>query len=337
MDYHDVMKEIEKGDLAPVYFFFGTEVFLVDQLVNKIVEKGIDPATKDFNCDIVEGEQVDGASVVGLASAYPMMSDRRVVVVKSIQRLSTSDKKRILEYVQSPLESTCLVLTTRDVDRRQSFYKSLTKSSHWVECADLYENQAVDWVKRTARQKGVNLSHEGAVLMVQQVGTSLWNLSNEIEKLLTYAWGEKTLDLKHVHATVGFSRQFNTWEFTDAVGQKNFDKAIALAVKLLEAGQSPGGLIVSLSQRLFLLMQIRSMLDKGMSPPQVTQALKFRPYFARLYLNQVTCYNAKELESGVRVLLQADCALKTGYIEPLMALTLVIHHLIRGSGSKMLP
>ena len=54
-------------------------------------------------------------------------------------------------------------------------------------------------------------------------------------------------------------------------------------------------------------------------------------------MNQVERYDAEELKSAVRVLLQADCALKTGYIEPLMALTLVIHHLVRGSGRKMLP
>jgi len=336
LEFKGLRKEIEAGKLAPVYFFFGEEAFLKHQLTRMIIDRGTDPATRDFNFDMLQGEEADGAAIVAMASSFPMMVDRRIVIVKGVQKLSASDKKRILDYVQSPLESTSLVLIAGKVDRRQRFYASLTKYSRWVECKKLYENQAVEWVKRRIQEEGVTLAHEGACLLIQQVGTSLWNLYNEMEKLLTFTWGEKILDLKDVAAVVGCSRQFNTWEFTDAVGQKDLKRGLVLLKQLLETGQSPVGLIMALSRRIMELMRIRALMDKGMVPEAIGKALNLRPYFMKLYIDQAKHFSSKELESAVKTLLQADLSIKTGYLEQNMALTLLVHRLVRGGKKQAL-
>ena len=336
MEFQAVKKEIEAGRFAPLYFFFGDEMFLIDQLVQMVVKQGVDSATKDFNYDLLDAEQTDGATVFALASSYPMMSDRRVVVVKSIQKFSTTDKTRILDYVLKPLETTCLVLTAGKVDRRQKFYASLIQHSQWVDCRQLYENQAIDWVKTYLRQSGKSISHEAATLMVQQVGSSLWNLYNEIEKMMTHSWGEIQFGMAHIHSVVGFSRQHNSWEFVDAVGRKDYKRSMILLANLLEEGQSPAGLIVVLCRRVLLLMQIREMLDKGMNPSRVASTMGLRPYFANLYLNQAKFYSIQELQSAMKILLDADRSIKTGYLEPLMTLTLTIHRMIRGGLEKRL-
>jgi DNA polymerase-3 subunit delta len=315
LDYQSLWQEVNAGKLASVYFLFG--------------EKGTEPETRDFNCDILWGEQADGETVVGLASSFPMMTDRRVVVLKSVQKLSPSDKKRVLEYVQSPLESTCLVLIAGKVDLRQSFYGSLTKHSRWVDCKTLYENQAVEWVKKQLHEKKVTISHDGATLLVQQVGNSLWSLYNEIEKLFTFSWGKKNLGMEEVASVVGFSRKFNTWELTDAVGRRDLKDALSVLKRLLDGGQSAVGIIVELSRRIFLLMRIRAMIDGGLSRDEVSRTLNLRPYFKKLYMNQVQRFTSEELELAIKILLQADLYLKTGYLQPYMALTLTIHDLVR--------
>ena len=330
MEYNDLKREIGEGKLASNYFFFGEEPYFIEALVRKIVEKGTDPTTKDFNYDVLLGEEADGKSVVTLASSFPMMAERRVVLLKSVQKLSLSDKKRILEYIQKPLESTCFVLTAGKVDRRQSFYASLVKHSRWVDCKVLYENQAVEWVKHHLRDRGVVLSHEGANFLVRHVGTALWSLSNEIEKLLTFTWGEKDLGLEEVTEVVGFSRKYNTWELTDAVARKDLKGALVVLKRLMEEGQSPVGLIMDISRRIFLLMRIRGMLDGGMSEYEVTKTLHLRPYFSKLYFSQVRGFSTMELESSIKILLKADFHIKTGYMNSFLTMTLVIHDLVRG-------
>ncbi len=329
MEIRDILRDIESGKTSPVYFFFGDEPYLIDTLVKSIVQKMVDPATRDFNFDLYQGEQTDGETIVQAASSFPMMADRRVVIVKSIQRLNPTDKKRIADYVENPLDSTILVLTANKVDRRQSLYAALTKNYCWAECRPLYENQAITWVRQKLSKQSVSISQEAACFLVQQVGTSMWALHHEIEKLLTFIWDKKTITMTEVSDIAGSSRQFNAWELADAIGQRRLDKSIDILKHLIESGQSPVGLIVTLSQRILLMTHIRLLLDRGNAPSEVAKSLKLRPFFAKLYLEQARHFSADDLASAIETLKQADLALKTGYAKPLTVLILAMMDLVR--------
>ena len=278
MEFRDIKQQIDTGKLSAVYFFFGEEDFLIDELVKRIIEKGTEPDTKDFNCDLIQGEDGDGKTIVSLASSFPMMADRRVVVVKAVQKLSPTDKKLIASYVKNPLESTSLVLTAGKVDRRQSLYSLLTKESQWVECKVLYENQAVAWIKQVIGKERISIQHEAATYLVQQVGTSLWTLYNEIQKLLTYACGKNKLDVDDVTGVVGFSREYRPWDLTDAVSQGDLVRAFTISQHLLEKGISPVALIMDLTRRVLLLMKIRAMLDRGFSQSDIVNHLHLKSF-----------------------------------------------------------
>jgi DNA polymerase-3 subunit delta len=334
MEFNALIQDIRAGKIRPVYFLFGEEAYFMDALIRAFQEKIVKPETRDFNFDLLNAEETDGESVVNVACSFPLMAERRLIVLKSVQQFSTSDKKRILSYVESPLESTCLVVTANDVDRRQSFYAELSKLAVAVECKPLYENQAVEWVERVVRTKGGQISREAALLMVQQVGTSLWNLSNEIEKLLTFAGPKKNLGLPEVEAVAGFSRKYNTWDFADAVGKRELDKALIVMRKLLQEKASATGLIMELSKRIVLLMRIRAMIDKGGAPRTIAGALKLKPFFLNLYLSQANAFRMAELREANRVLLEADAHIKTGTIEPETVLTLAVYDLVRGKENR---
>lgn len=329
MEYSAFVKEVESGRIPPVVFLFGEEVYYIDAILKKIIGTCIDASTRDFNCDILQSDQINGESVVALALSFPMMADRRVVVLKSIQKLTESDRKHLSAYIDNPLESTCLILTANQIDRRKRFYAFLVKNSHWVECKPLYPNQAVDWIVQQLLDRNMNVTHEGAAFLVQQVGTSLWNLQNEIEKMITCNWGKKKFGIEEVASLAGSSRKYNTWELVDAVGRRELRNAITILKRIMEEGQSPVGLIVALSQRIFLLLKIQSLKKQGFRQSQIMQTLALRSYFANLYMEQAGRFTKKELEYAQRVLLQTDIAIKTGLQKPLMAMTLLIHTIVR--------
>jgi DNA polymerase-3 subunit delta len=329
LDFQQFIRGIDSGQTAPIYFLFGEEIYFIDGFIKKVIDACTDPATRPFNCDVLLSEQIDGDSVVTMASSFPMMAEKRVVILKSIQKLSSSDRKRLLTYVESPLKSTCLVLTANDIDRRNRFYSTLIQNSQWAECKSLYANQAVDWIVDTLRKQNITISHEGAVYLTEQVGTSLWHLHNEIEKLLVCNWGKKTLGIEEVTGLIGSSRQYNSWELADAIGKRELGSAMRILKHMLEEGQSPIGLIVSLSQRVSLLMKILSLLNRRVSRPEILKTMALRPYFADLYLKQAQRFSMNELESAQRMLLFTDGAIKTGLQKPVMAMTLLIYAIVR--------
>ncbi|MBN2321831.1 MAG: DNA polymerase III subunit delta [Acidobacteria bacterium] len=330
-DYHQVKSGIQQGRLAPVYFFFGEETRPIDELIRELVTRATDPETRDFNCDILDAENADIDRVLAILSSFPMMADRRLVVLKSVEKLSSSEMEKLSARIESPVSSACLALTAGKIDRRKKFYAHLIGHSLWLECKPLYENQAVAWVKREMQDRGLPIRDEAAAFLVHTAGTSLNALTQEMDKLQTYAWDARDVDLATVLAVAGFSRNYNTWEFTDAVARKDAARALSILRRLLQNRQSPVGMLIDLARRMIQLLHIRLLLEERIPEAQILSHAGLKPFFARLYIGQARLFHAAELDEAIRILLRADQALKSGWMEPELVMTLVAHDLITGS------
>lgn len=330
MEYIDVKRDIESGKLAPVYFFFGEEPYYMDELTATVIRKTVTPESRDFNCDVFQSEEADASQVVAAAASVPMIAERRVVVLKSVQKLTHGDKEILQKYVQKPADSTSLVLTAGKIDRRQSFYASLVQRSRWIEFKPLYDNQAVSWVENRFRDKGFRIGHEAAGLLVQMTGNSLWNLANETEKVITFCWGKREIALGDVEDIAGFSRKHNVWELSDSFGSKNFIQAMTVLQRLIQEKQSPAGLIMELTRRVVQLIQIRVLMDKNRPLEAIRDQLGLSPYFLKRVVEQAGRFTLHELDLAVHSLLLADMSIKTGRMGPLPSLTFALHDLILG-------
>ena len=78
MKSEDLIRSLKQGNLA-LYLFFGDEEFLIQEAVDLIVSKVVDPASRDFNFDTVYCKGTSGNEIVNLAQTFPFMAERRLV------------------------------------------------------------------------------------------------------------------------------------------------------------------------------------------------------------------------------------------------------------------
>ena len=103
----DVVRDVRAGRVAPVYYLMGEEDYYINELGEFLTNTLLKPEERDFNLDIVYGADTTIAQVVELAQAYPMMADRRVVVVREAQALRSLDA--LEDYLKQPNPTTVLV------------------------------------------------------------------------------------------------------------------------------------------------------------------------------------------------------------------------------------
>jgi DNA polymerase-3 subunit delta len=322
-DIRSVFKDIEAGKIAPVYFFYGDEPYPIEHLVRHLL-KTLDPSTRDFNCDRFDGGDADIEGIIAIARSYPMMSERRIVLIRDLQKCSTKDRNRLLDYVKEPVDSTCLILISSHADRRQKFWSALTAGCIWVESKTLYENQAVQWVMERVTHSKAQITQDAAKLLVEQVGTSLWNLHQEIEKLMTFVWGKSRLTRDDVIAVVGLSREYNPWELTDAVARRETKEALHILASLIESRTSAVGLIMDLTRRILILARLKLCMEQA-AGDQLVKQMGLRPYFIKLFSDQARRFSFSEIQDALEALHQADESIKSGLLDPATAMTLIVY------------
>ena len=308
--------DLKKGAFAPLYLFYGQEDYLVESWTTKLQQALLKPGDADFNLDILYGNETDGAAIVNAAMSSPMMAERRLVIVRDFHQLKEKSIKLLTAYAKNPSTSSCLVLTSGKLKGTNSIIKSLSKLGVALEAKPLYDNHVMPWITSHVKERGYSITLPAANLLHMNAGNSLRRLASEIDKVELLLKDRKEIDIPDIEAAVGASREFNIFEFADAVVDKNQSKSLSILRRLLELGESPIGMLVMLTRHYSIIAKAKEMLRLHARKDEMSKSLKVNPYFLDKYLRQAAKYNRSQIAAVIQLLLDADQKLKSSYQKP---------------------
>ena len=227
MRYEQIINDIDNKIFFPIYFLFGEESFFIDQLTDYIEQHALDDSVKEFNQSIVYGRDVSVQDVIDLARRFPMMGNYQLVVVKEAQDIKSIEN--LEKYLDSYLDTTILVINYKykKLDKRKAFYKKLnsTKDVVLFESQRFYDNQIPAWIENITKQLWYGINPVAARLLSDHLGNDLGKIYNEIEKLVINIEAGQSINENDIERNIGISKDFNVFEFQNALGTKNALKA----------------------------------------------------------------------------------------------------------------
>ncbi len=302
-----IIKDIQAGNIKPIYFLMGEEPYYIDKLSEYIENNVLQEHERDFNQTVLYGRDVTVEDIVGNAKRFPMMADRQVVIVKEAQELSRTIDK-LESYAENPQPTTVLVICYKykTLDKRKKVSKTLDKAGVVFESKKLYENQVGDWMKRVLAGKKLNIEPKAAAMFVDFLGTDLSRIANEIDKLAIILKPGETITPAVIEENIGFSKDFNPFELRKAIGEKNQLKAYQIADYFAQNPKdNPIVLTIGLVFGFFTqLLQYHGLKDK--SPANAAKMLKVNPYFLKDYDVALKNYPMKKVSAIVSTLRDID-------------------------------
>lgn len=304
----DLQRELKQKKFSPTYLFAGEEEFLLSEGIQSLIDHAIDKDTNNFNLDILYGSEIEARQVVNLASSYPMLGERRVVVVKEFDKLGNKDL--LIPYLQQPSPTTCLALCTVKADFRQKVYDVLKKKSQIIGCNPPNEQQVYDWIQQRIKKLGKNISQDAVQFLQTRTGNSLNIVHSEVEKLCIYVGEKNEIGVGDVEDVVGISKQYNIFELQKTIVGRNMNRALEILEHMLDAGENAIGIVAVLTgffQKLLLLHEIQAKPSESAS---ITSKFRLSPMFLRENTRGIKLYSREDIDNVFRHLLKADEALK---------------------------
>jgi DNA polymerase-3 subunit delta len=299
------------GAPSPVYLLHGEEDFLVERALQAILDAAVPPEQRGFNLDTFRGGEEDGRQIAAVASAFPMMADRRAVILREVERCSTKDLEAVGAYLESPSPTTVFVLVAVSADLRKKPYTVARKTGVVVECKPLWGNQIPGWISARAAASGWEITSEAARVLQAYVGSSLRALDNELEKLYTYLGSRRPIGAEEVSEVVGLSREFSIFELQRAIGARQTGRALEIGERILDGGETLMFVLVMLTSYFAALMRVQELKRKGIPDQEVASEIRVTRFFVREYIEAAAAYSRREIEDAFCRLARADERMKT--------------------------
>jgi DNA polymerase-3 subunit delta len=317
--FQKTLKSIESGQISPLYLLHGEEVYLQEILQSRIEGGLVDPSTADFSLQKLDAEQSSPEEICNAAETLPFMGGRRLVVVRRAELLEGKTKE--LERVfANPPETACLVLISSALKATSALLKAVQGTGVIVSTQPLKGKALKVAVKRMAARQGLALEGEALELFLERTGGSLRRAASELEKLALNVGGDdpttikkdapETLSRERVAEVVDDGRTDNLFHLSDALGVRNAAKALESLQLLLRRQHYPSVIVSAMARHFFRLLEVRSLLDQGISPAAIPKKLAGSPYFLRKLTDQAQRFSETELRSAIYRLHQVDILLK---------------------------
>jgi len=329
MNYIDALKVIKSGKPYPIYVIVGEEDYLREEAINILIKRFIDKNTIDFNLDILRGEDIDGQLLYNRLISFPLMSEKRCVLLKGAGELNADGKKGLKMYVENTVESTVLIIESDKVNTREKVFSELKNKSFWFEFKRLYRRQLSYWIVNYIVEKGKKISKEGVETLIEMTNSSLRDITNEIEKEILYMGERRIINKEDILEITGGSKLYNIFELMNAVGSKNLTRSLKIVDKMLERGEKPSGIIVMLSRHITLLLKVKEYKNR-FNEDEISKKLNIRKYFMKDYLIQSENFSDSEFERCFNYLLHSDILAKRG-VKNVKLLMNILIYLITGS------
>jgi len=321
----DLRESIIQKNIFPLYLFHGDETYLMDEMTELLVGQVLNEASRNFNYDVID--EADARHVVGIVTAFPLESDRRVVVVKDLEKIDNAEL--LLPIFERPVDTSVFILRTPKADFRTKMYRALQKSAAVVSFRYLYENEINQWIAGRIKKAGKEISAEASELLQSYSGRSLRDISNEIEKLMIFVGDRNTIGTEDISAVVGMSREFNIFELQKTFARKDVASALKISQNMLEAGEQPVKIVSMLTKYFLNIWVFQEMSGQNVPDAEIAKFLKVKEFNLREYRAASRIYSPDELENCFRTLLAADEALKNSRPSSVV-LSIVAYSVIRG-------
>ena len=316
------------------YVVGGADGWLRQRTLRKLAEHHLGEPPAPFRLRRFDG-RTSGADQVVSATRTVSFSGAPVVLIENGLRIAQPPARAtglsgvMLELLDRPPGRAVIALEwERNPDRRRKDWKALAAAlggavaaggALVLDCDAPPVARMTHWIRRTARERGLNLPEQGAELLFERFGRELRQQVNEIEKLAVYASGDEGGDvtLQDMEQVLGGGSVQDRFRFTDALQAGRTDAALSSLESLLRDGESPQALM-ALLYRLVTQIQL-AQAHRGEEP--LAQVLRVPRRVADDLGRAARRFRPAELRAMLRQLAEMDLRLKTTRVPDRAALS----------------
>ena len=189
-----VQKELEQGQLWPVYWIYGQERMKSRELLKRIRAAALGENPGSFCQEThLEGSETEAASIVDAALSPSLGGGLQFIVVRDAHAVKNSEELGALlgpRAAKSELGSV-VVFLSKDLDGRKKFSKVLTEKAAVISCEEVPEGEREAWIQYLCKRRGVELGGEQVASLATLDPWSLDIIDQELEKFSLAQWDQK--------------------------------------------------------------------------------------------------------------------------------------------------
>lgn len=311
-----------------IYFIYGEDSYRAKRKLEEII-LGYKEKNKSglnlIHCDAAVSSFKDFYSNLQINS---MFAEKKLIVLKNVFG-NAKFQEEFLEELSAQggpaLGGKDIVIVYEDcpADQRTKFFKALQKHAKCQEFKYLQLAMLKKWVAEEFNNNKAKINPDALDLLVSFVGSDLWQMANEINKLSNYR-KDSVVGKEDIELLVKPNAENDIFKTIDALASKNKKLALSLLHKHLDGGEVPLYLLSMIAYQFRNILIIKELQDTKTPYGLIAKKSGLHPFVVQKSYYLCNQFSMPELKKIYQKIFQIDSDIKTGKIEAEVALDLLL-------------
>jgi len=303
-----------------IIFLYGKDTYRMKEKLREIIERHKKIHKSGLNLKYFD----DFTNFKDEIRQTSMFKEKKLAVITDI--FANPDfKEKFLENKKDFLKTEDIILFYQEgeINKNNSLFKFLKKNAKSQEFKFLAGQNLKTWIKKEFDRYETKIDSGVLEKLIEYIGNDLWQMSNEIRKLASFR-NNKMVGVEDIELLVRSKIETDIFKTIDAIAEKNKKQALNLLHKHLEKGDSPLYLLSMINYQFRNLLIIKDLIEKHKPYNVILKKSGLHPFVVKKSYYQSQKFSFQELKKIYQKIFKVDLDIKTGRIQPEIALDLLI-------------
>lgn len=309
-------------------FLYGPDIFRSNQKLKEIIDNYRVKHKSGLNFQSFEWSFSVLSDLKNILSSVSMFEEKKLAIVKNACVAAEADQEKLVEMLEEKGAvkdgGVIMVFFEAGKPEKSKLFNWLSKKVKMSEC---FENptgiKLSNWARKQIQEAGGQIEPRALEKLTGFVGSDLWQMSNEINKLANFKVG-KLITEADIDLMVKSKYDQNIFATIDALANRNKALAYKLMHQHLAQGENEIYILTMFVYQFRNLLQIKSLIDGGLSSDALVRKTGLHPFVIKKSWAILKNFSQDALKKIYERLLKLDIAIKRGKIEPQTALDLIV-------------
>ncbi|MCR5301986.1 MAG: DNA polymerase III subunit delta [Lachnospiraceae bacterium] len=319
--------DIKNGIYKRIYLLHGPQSYLRTSYVKALTARFLDEGDS-MNLTKYYGAKVDIKEVTDTALTMPFFAPRRVIVCENTG-LFTRACEELADFIPDIPETSVMIFSEEKIDKRLRQTKAAASTGCIAQFSDLSDAELSDRIVRRLAKEHRPITRSALDLFMARCGDDMWQISNELEKVISYTFKKDGIRDADVDAVCPSPPQDRVFNMIDAILAGDAKKAVAFYMDLILLQSDPAGIISLIRDQYRLMLHIKQMSEENLGIGRMAEVLKVREVRVKMALPVSKKSSKIRLAKGIKLCADTEQRIKTGDVDKKIAAETLIIELSR--------
>ena len=218
------------------YFLSGDDYFLQNFFIKNLDKH----CNNDYSLHYLNfSEESDINTFFKEISSVSLFSDKNILIVRNVGRISKKNKDEILKYLNNPSDDTIIIFISDDFYSKSKFFHSISSKSKTIDTRTPFPNKIREWVRYYLNINKISIDKIILDDIISSNNDEIITILNEIEKLYLINGCDKISYEENQRISINH-KNIRPWHLIDSIGKKD----TSLSIKNFEYLQYGGYQII---------------------------------------------------------------------------------------------